>query len=421
MALSSAEVALFISIFNLMLAGVMIYSRIINKNIPGTGWWALGVSGLSIGLVLIIIYSYFSRYMPALIVTGRALQIYGAGAVVYGCGRFAGKSLNFRSGIIILSVLTVLLGIFLLLDFFLFHVVLINSVFIFIYIRGFLMLLSARRGGSIGGLVVSFPFFAQAVFHFSQVVLVIRYGNEYYQHFSPAMLYASYSVLFGGLVFTLVQQGYFKFRENLNASAEEKSLLLREMHHRTKNNLALITSMIALDSQHVKDPAAVEILDVLKNKINIIALLHRMLQDVDAAKHVRLDEYLELIADSFSVTEAGRSGSITLDKKIEPVTLEVASAIPLGLILNELIANCRKHAFTEGADGRISLTVSRHGKMLEVIVSDDGRGLDDHPVEGSLGLSLVKSLTSQLHGEFSLGNNTDGKGSRAALSFPFSA
>jgi len=418
MALGDITVSFFLSLVNLMLAGIMLYAWRINTKIPGTGWWSLGVSGLSFGLVLLILFNFYPS--RAVLITGFLLQTFGAFSVVYGCAEFAKTRLRIKTGIILISSLFLASIILLLLDIQQAHIIIRSAIFIIIYMRGVLLLSSVRKSGNGGGFAVVFPLFGLALFHLYLMTLAAPLTSRYFHELSIGKIYSGYTVFFAALVMTLVQQGYYKFRENLSDEAGEKEMLFKEMHHRTKNNLALIGSMVALDSMHVKDPEALEILDILQNKIKTIMLLHQQLQDVEVTDRIDAEKYLGMVVDSFTDSRTGGQSMVEIEKRIEPIELEASSAIPIGLVLNELIANCRKHAFKDAPKGIITITLKLEDGRLVVSVSDDGRGLSGPPGKSSLGLSLVRSLTEQLHGEFSL-ENRGGKssGTLAVLSFPY--
>ncbi|MDC7125066.1 MAG: sensor histidine kinase, partial [Spirochaetales bacterium] len=173
-----------------------------------------------------------------------------------------------------------------------------------------------------------------------------------------------------------------------------------------------------LDAIYVKDSAAKEILSNLQNKIETVMLLHLQLQlqDVDDANSIELGSYIELILDSFFKHNVGKGQKIHIDKEIDSFKLDVEKAIPLRLIINELSANCRKHAFSEQDEGRIFISLKRFDGKLYLTFEDDGKGLPEHIRRGSLGLTLVESLAEQLKGDFSISNNTP-RGTVASLSF----
>lgn len=184
------------------------------------------------------------------------------------------------------------------------------------------------------------------------------------------------------------------------------------MHHRTKNNLALTASLISLESAGIDDTETRKALEELEERVRAIALLHQMLQDAEGARSVPAEEYLRNVAESAART-AGRS--ISLDCGVDPVELTASKAIPLGLILNELVTNSVKHAFPGGREGKILVRLADAGGVLEMVVQDDGVGMPEKPGKQSLGLSLVESLAEQLGGSLRF---EEGPGTKIVVRIP---
>ncbi len=320
----------------------MAYSWLINKRLPGTGAWTTGVLCLSLGIVFFIISA---SYNYALIkIAGLFFRMGGACIIVYGCGVFIGRALSKKISIALFSLFSLFSVILLVNRELRSYLIIIDIFFIIIYIRGVVILVSARRSGIKGGFAVVYPLSFFALFHFYNFLRFYPLFGRNLREFSIGEIASTYTVFLGALVMTQVLQGYFKFRNEIIAIAEEKEMLLREMHNRTKNNLSLINNMVALDSMYVEDPGARNILEILCNKIKTIMLLHQQLQDVEVADSINAQEYLGLVVDSFSDSRIGGENIVRLEKNIEPIELEVSSAIPIGLILNELTTNCCKHA-----------------------------------------------------------------------------
>ena len=192
----------------------------------------------------------------------------------------------------------------------------------------------------------------------------------------------------------------------IKASLQEKEVLLKEIHHRVKNNLQIISSLLNLQADYLKDNQAIEIFKVSQNRIESMALIHEKLyQSKDLAK-INFADYIQELATSLFCSYEVNLNAITLKMNIEDVILGIDSAIPCGLIINELIVNSLKHAFPEGKQGEISINFcSKNANEFELVVSDTGIGLPkDLNLQNtkSLGLQLVNALTNQLEGHIKI-------------------
>ena len=416
MTLSANTMAVMLTLINLLLMSIMFYSQRINIDIPGFGWWTLGITGLCIGsIILILIYFVYSLFF---FTAAYILQIAGAVSIMYGSSQFTGRPLNKKLTALLLLVFSaVTVFISLNFSFSLFYITM-NIIFALIYIMGITVFIFDKKKYEKDGFAVVVPLMLLLLFHLYNLITEILYLNFMFHALSLGIRYGAFAALYGALAMTLVQQGYFKYHKDLKQKTEEKEMLFREMHHRTKNNLALVGSMVALDSMAVEDPHARDILKALQNKINTIMLLHQQLQDVETTDHVNTRDYLGLLIDSFSENRSGKNNRIAIEKDIAPIDLSSSEAIPVGLILNELITNSRKHAFPGSSKGKIQVQLKQDNGKIFIKVADNGKGLSEKPRDGSNGLSLVKSLTKQVNGDFSIENNKEGNGTKAELVFP---
>lgn len=199
-------------------------------------------------------------------------------------------------------------------------------------------------------------------------------------------------------------------RDRLAESVAEKDVLIKEVHHRVKNNLQVIASLLRLQAAKVEDPEIAEPLNESQHRVESMALIHEQLYEsadlrqVDFAKNVTL--LLSNLLDSYAASHR-IAGAVTLPGAgaNTAVVLGVDQAIPAGLILNELISNALKHAFPSGRTGTIQVGGGHRGADIELFVRDDGTGLpgDFQPDKGhSLGMQIVRVLTRQLHGTLSI-------------------
>ena len=206
--------------------------------------------------------------------------------------------------------------------------------------------------------------------------------------------------------------GRKRAEEQIKASLIEKEVLLREIHHRVKNNLQLISSLLKLQSEYIKDKQDIEMFKASLNRIKSMALIHERLYRSKDLSSIDFNEYIRDHANSlFRLYEADKA-KIALKIDVKDVMLGVDAAIPCGLIINELVSNSLKHAFPEGRAGKIEIALrSTAENEIELVVSDDGVGMPedrDFRNTQSLGLYLVTILAEdQLQGKIEL-NRTKG-------------
>lgn len=186
------------------------------------------------------------------------------------------------------------------------------------------------------------------------------------------------------------------------ASLKEKDILLREIHHRVKNNLQIISSLLRLQSRNIEDNSLQEIFQVSQQRIRSIALIHESLYRSDDLGQIDFSKYIQNLTSHLSSLHAADAKGINFKISADNIFLDINRAIPCGLLLNELITNALKYAFPEEKEGEIKIGFEKykHNK-LRLSIADNGigfpQGLDFRKTE-SLGLQLVNSLISQLNG-----------------------
>ncbi len=193
-----------------------------------------------------------------------------------------------------------------------------------------------------------------------------------------------------------------KADDDMRASLAEKEILLKEVHHRIKNNLQIITSLLALQGLDCTDSKAVSALEKAQNRVRSIALVHEEIYKTSSLSSVELRGYIESLAASLLKILSLENETVALEVDIPPgIEIKLSKAVPCGLILNELITNSLKYAFPDGRKGRIFVgTEKAEDGGIILTYRDDGIGLGGagHR-EGSLGLKLVEAMTIQLGGE----------------------
>lgn len=193
--------------------------------------------------------------------------------------------------------------------------------------------------------------------------------------------------------------------EQLKESLREKELLLKEIHHRVKNNLQVISSLLYLQSKRISDKKACEMFQDSQNRIRSMALIHEQLYQSNDLARIDFTEYAKNLVEHISHTYSTDSSQIRLDVAIEDVFLGIDEAIPYGLIINELVSNAFKHAFPNDPQGEIHVKLLSDSDTYTLIVDDNGVGFTkelDLNSTKSLGLQLVVNLTRQLGGTLEL-------------------
>jgi two-component sensor histidine kinase len=190
----------------------------------------------------------------------------------------------------------------------------------------------------------------------------------------------------------------------LSATLKEREVLLQEIHHRVKNNLQVISSLINMQMRRLEEGASRDALTECQARVYTIALIHESLYESRDYCEMPFSDYVRSLATSVFQL-AGSPEAISLQLQLEPVALPVDRAIPCGLILNELIVNALKHAFPAGRSGHIRVALqSRDGGRVALMVRDDGIGVQEigPASNGELGMQLVRTLAQQIRADLSV-------------------
>ena len=199
----------------------------------------------------------------------------------------------------------------------------------------------------------------------------------------------------------------------LKASLREKETLLHEIHHRVKNNMQVINSLLKLQSNSIEDAKTKEILKDSQSRVYAMSAVHETLHGSESLSEINLQSYLSKITTSIFQTYSTDSRRIQLNSDINNSPIVLNQAYPLGLIINELISNSLKYAFPDEREGKISVSLKKHDKELELTIMDDGVGIPDSfdwKNSKSLGLKLVRTLVeNQLDGSIEMESNNGTK------------
>ncbi len=203
--------------------------------------------------------------------------------------------------------------------------------------------------------------------------------------------------------------------EQLRRSLAEKELLLREVHHRVKNNLQVISSLLEMQADCIDDDQARAVYAVSQARIRSMALIHQQLYGASTLDRIDFGAYLEQLAVSLYQFHEGGPGGVTIEAAADPVQLSIDQALTCGLIVNELVTNALKHAFSPERPGTVKVEFRQRNGRHELTVTDDGVGLSGTPDPDSLGMSLVTALAEQLGGRLDI--RSDG-GTTFFIAFP---
>ncbi len=204
--------------------------------------------------------------------------------------------------------------------------------------------------------------------------------------------------------------------QQLRQSLAEKESLLKEIHHRVKNNLQIISSLLYLQEDYMKDAKGVEILRESQNRIKSMALIHEQLYGTADLAKIDFGRYVRGLTANLFDAYGIDPGRIRLNVQADDIALGVDMAVPCGLIINELVSNALKHAFLPEAGGTVDIVIrTLDAGRIEIVVADDGIGLVQPPADAekkSLGLRLIDTLTTQMGGTLALATE---KGTRFTI------
>lgn len=206
--------------------------------------------------------------------------------------------------------------------------------------------------------------------------------------------------------------------QQINKALKEKEILIKEIHHRVKNNLIVMSSLLNLQADYVEDKASYEMFMESKNRARSMALIHERLYQSTDLREIDFGEYIRSLSMDLYRTYVSNPELINLDMDLEPVNVDINTAIPCGLIINELVTNALKHAFPQNRNGTVNIKFYSKDENLILEVTDDGIGFSpdiDFKNTESLGLKLINVLTGQIDGEIDMKVNN---GTEFKIIFP---
>ncbi|HKB87854.1 MAG TPA: histidine kinase dimerization/phosphoacceptor domain -containing protein [Ignavibacteriaceae bacterium] len=244
---------------------------------------------------------------------------------------------------------------------------------------------------------------------FSTELRVKKSNNEYSWTLKSAVPLVLPGGEFKGFIGSEIDVSETKnYRIQLENSLKEKEVLLKEIHHRIKNNLQIISSLLNLQLNYLNNEEIIEMLKSSQSRIRSMALIHEKLYKTKELSSINFGEYIKELTSYLFTTYRNRSGTLRLDLDLAEVKIDINLSISLGLILNELVTNALKHAFPNRKSGTLNICLKEVNNDLFLIVADDGVGLPDGfdiKTTSSLGLELVDSLVDQHRGKLEINRN----------------
>lgn len=196
----------------------------------------------------------------------------------------------------------------------------------------------------------------------------------------------------------------------ISNSLEEKEILLKEIHHRVKNNLQVVSGLLKWQSAHITDDVALHAINEGQHRVQSMALIHQKLYQSENLKGIKMDEYIQRLTESLFHSYNIKADKIQLKTDIQNIGLDIETVIPLGLILNELISNSLKHAFNAKDNGQlyVSLTKNESDNAIQMCVKDDGPGMREDALNNrtSFGWELIETLCEKLDGDLEIDNSS---------------
>jgi len=198
----------------------------------------------------------------------------------------------------------------------------------------------------------------------------------------------------------------------------QKTVLIKEIHHRVKNNLQVVMSLLSLQAARLSDPAAQLALRQTRARINALALVHRILYEIDDQSSVNMKHLLEQLAEQTNEGFGGDRRDVRIAVDAVPRIVTGDLAVPLALFTVEALTNAYKHAYPPGHGGRICVGLAPfNGAKLRLSVEDDGVGFQYEDVNASVGARLIKTFGQQVSGEASI-SSEQGRGTIVEIVFP---
>ncbi len=230
-------------------------------------------------------------------------------------------------------------------------------------------------------------------------------GENRWVRTDKAPYFDEYGNVAGVVAFVVDITHQVEAEEQIKASLKEKEILLQEIHHRVKNNMQVVASLLNLQKNRIDDEESKAAFEESRDRIISMGLVHELLYQSESLSNINLGEYVKKLAENLLGIGGG---NLKLD--IETISIGIDQAVPCGLVINELISNSLKHAFPDEGFGTIQIMGRLLREEIELEITDDGHGIpEDLENTNTLGLMLVKGLVeSQLHGTWDISSSNAG-------------
>jgi two-component sensor histidine kinase len=227
------------------------------------------------------------------------------------------------------------------------------------------------------------------------------------QSYRDASAYTEYDLKLLSVISDQIAASIYRkqTQDQIKASLEEKEVLLKEIHHRVKNNMQIISSLLRLQSVEVKSKTVQNMYKVSRNRIKSMALIHESLYRSKDFSRIDFSEYIDKLATHLHSIYCTKDSQIKIVQDVKNVSLDINRAIPCGLIINELISNSFRHAFGPNGNGKIQIKMSEQNGNYLLKVQDNGKGLPkevNFQNTETLGLQVIRDLVKQLDGKLTL-------------------
>mgnify|MGYP003625477089 FL=1 len=244
----------------------------------------------------------------------------------------------------------------------------------------------------------------------AQEITELKLENQQSVNQRNIYLFVTLIVIVGAVFLGVLIRSKTKSNKLISKSLKDKELLLKEIHHRVKNNLQIISSLLSLQSRYIEDKGAKDAVNEGQNRVKAMALIHQKLYQNENLAGVEALDYIENLTSTLRSSYGVGPERVSVSYDIENLNIDVDTIIPIGLILNELISNSFKHAFPNDKEGNISIALKRANNQLELKVCDNGVGSKkDISKSDSFGIRMIRSLAMKLEAtvSFNFDNGTE--------------
>jgi two-component sensor histidine kinase len=262
-----------------------------------------------------------------------------------------------------------------------------------------------------------FESFIHVYDHYPHIPIIIITGQEDEELGLKAVKKGAQDYLIKGQINRKILLRSIKYAIERQSSLRKKDMIIKEIHHRMKNNLQIISSLLSLQGDYVDDKKILDILKESQTRVRSMAILHEKLYQ-SKEYYINTSDYIQSLVKDLFKTHTIEEGKIKPIIEVDDAKLNIKTAAPCGLIINEILSNCLKHAFPHERKGEIYISLKANDGVFKLTISDSGIGfpedLDFRNTE-SLGLKLVNSLTHQIDGNIELERN---QGTKFKITFP---